>query len=136
MKLSRILFIIFGIVAPIAIGLLHLSVHFRDLVTPEINQYLQKEFFITDKIQPLWNAWGLMSFMMGAAFIVIGLLNLVSFSRLAKDEKPPAGLILVMIMYLVCVIYAGYTFSAWEQFYGSIVGLIGMIVALFLTLKK
>lgn len=136
MKLSRILFIIFGIVAPIAIGSLHTFVHFKDLMAPEINQYLQKEFFITDKVQPLWNAWGLMSFMMGAAFIIIGLLNWVTFRRLAKEEAPPVGSILVMMLYLICVIYAGYTFSAWEQFYGSIVGMIGMSVALFTSIKK
>jgi len=136
MQLSRYIFIVFGIVAPIMIGALHISVHFSELLTPEIKAILDVNARPGDDSASLWNTWGIMSFMMGAAFIVIGLLNLSSFLSLPKKVSPPLGLILTMMVYLACVIYAGYTFSADKQLYGGIVGMIAMTVALVLSFKK
>ena len=134
-KSARIIFLIFGSIAPILIGLLHTKVHFQELLTPEIFDILSIEVPINGRPTKLWNAWGLISFMMGGAFIIIGLLNLAIYSRLGKDESPPISNILIMMIYLGMVIYAARTFNALEQFYGSIGGMAFMSIALFLTLK-
>jgi len=44
-KLARILFLIVGCIFPIFIGAFHTSTHFKDLVTPEIFDYLQKKYW-------------------------------------------------------------------------------------------
>lgn len=129
-SLSRIIFFIFGIAMPILIGALHLLAHFNDLLTPEIKSILDRTIPMFNSPTSIWNTWGLMSFMMGASFVVIGILNLSSFRRLSKTEAPPTGLFVGMMVYLVSVIYAGHTFSAQPQFYGGIVGLLAMITAM------
>jgi len=136
MKISRSIFVVFGIVAPMLIGGLHTFVHFSDLLSPEIKSILDVSVPSRDESDLMWNYWGLMSFMMGAAFIVIGLLNLASYLELPKNANPPIGLILAMLVYLACVVYAGYTFSGEKQLYGGIVGMIAMSVALVLSMKK
>ena len=135
-KTARILFVIFGIVMPILIGSLHTYVHFTELLTPEVFEHLKPTILINGKQTPLWNTWGLVSFMMGTSFIIIGLLNWAAFRQITKQAAPPLTNSIIMILYLLCVIYAGHTFNAPEQFYGSIVGLILMSVSIFLSLKS
>lgn len=134
-KLSRILFLIVGVVFPILIGLLHLVVHLTQLVSPEIQDYLQKEFMYSGKIQPLWDAWGIASFMMGISFVVIGLLNISILRRLSINDYPPVLSIISMMVYLSGVIYVGIEFEQSMQLYGGIFG--GLLIAccLILTLK-
>ena len=134
-KAARILFLIFGTIAPILIGLLHTKVHFQELLTPEIFEILSAEVPMNGRPTRLWNAWGLISFMMGGAFIIIGLLNAAAYSGLGKDNFPPISNIIIMMIYLGMVIYSAGTFNALEQFYGSIGGMFFMTIALFLTLK-
>lgn len=135
-KTARILFVIFGTVMPILIGALHTFVHFKELLTPEIFEHLSTSFPINGRPTPLWNAWGLISFMMGASFIIIGLLNWTAFRQIPKHTTPPVSNSFIMLLYLICVIYAAHTFHAPEQFYGSIVGFILMSVTIFLSLKS
>lgn len=131
-KTAKILFLIFGVIIPIFIGSLHIYVHFKDLLTPEIYEYLQKEVFISYKNQALWNSWGIMSFMMGSSFITIGLINLAIFLKFSKAGHIPKMVISSMMFYQFCVIYVGYTFDQAFQFYGGIVGFIAMKMCLIL----
>ena len=85
-RIARVLYFIVGCFLPILIGGLHLFVHFQELVKPEVFKLLQKEVFILGKIQPLWNTWGITSFMMGASFIVIGIIN-VGFNFKSKKNE-------------------------------------------------
>lgn len=135
-KTARILFLIIGSIFPILIGALHTKVHFAELVIPKVQNDLSGHLTImSDSIQ-YYNTWGLMSFMMGLSFIVIGLLNISIFTRLAKDSNPPIFAIVAMMIYLAGVIYVGATFDAAQQFYGGIFGMILAVVCLLLSLKK
>jgi len=135
-KTARIIYFIFGVIMPILVGGLHTFVHFKELITPEVQELLRHEIPLMGQSELLWNTWGLMSFMMGTSFIIIGLLNLTIFSRLDKHEFPPIGAILSMMAYLGFVVYAGNQFHAIPQFYGGIFGLIMMSFCLSLSLKK
>lgn len=135
-KAARIIYFIFGVIMPILIGGLHTFVHFKELITPEVQDLLRHEIPLMGGSELLWNTWGLMSFMMGTSFIVIGLLNLTLFSRLDKGESPPIGAIISMMAYLGFVVYAGNQFNAAPQFYGGVFGLIMMSLCLVLSLRK
>jgi len=134
-QIARILFLIVACIFPIFIGVLHTATHFTDLVTPEINQYLQKEVIILGTKQPLWNTWGIVSFMMGASFIVIGLLNSSILKRTAKTISLPILAIVAMLIYQICVTYVGYQFEQGFQFYGGIFGLTLIVICLILSIK-
>jgi len=135
-KIARIIFLIVGAVMPIFVGLVHSYVHLTELITPEIEDFLQKKFEYSGKTQPLWDAWGVISFMMGISFIVIGLLNISTFRKLSKTEYPPILSILAMIFYLCCVLYVGIEYQAENQLYGGIVGGVLILICLTLTLRQ
>lgn len=122
-------------ITPIFIGVLHTFTHFKDLLRPEVQQYLQKEIIILGESQIMWNSWGLVSFMMGASFIVIGLLNLSIWTKTAKSEALPILPFLAMIIYQLSVIYVGYEYEQAFQFYGGIFGGLVITSSLLLTLK-
>lgn len=132
----RIIFLAAGCIFPICIGILHTITHFSQLVTPEIYQFLQKEVIILGKSQALWNTWGIISFMMGASFIIIGLLNISTFKKLSKTEFPPVITLIAMILYQLCVIYVGYEFEQDFQLYGGIFGGLLFLISLILTLNN
>jgi len=132
-KIARILYLLVGCIFPIFIGGLHTMTHFSQLLTPDIKEYLQKEFVILGQAQSLWNTWGIVSFMMGASFIIIGLLN-ISIWR--KNASLPSLAISAMIIYQVCVTYVGFEFNQAFQFYGGIFGLLLLFICLILTLKN
>ena len=119
---------------PILIGALHTYVHFTDLAKDNVKETLSSPIIIMGTEQPIWNTWGLVSFMMGVSFIIIGLLNLAAIKN-NIGNYPPVLNIVVMIIYLACVIYAARIFGAAEQFYGGIVGMFLSIICLGLTLK-
>lgn len=134
-KTARILFLIIGVVFPIFIGLIHTYVHLSQLLTPEIEAYLQKEFVYSGKSQALWPAWGVVGFMMGISFVVIGLLNASSLRKLTATEYPPLLSIFAMLLYLAGVIFVGHEYNQSMQFYGGIFGAILTLICLFLTVK-
>lgn len=133
-KTSRTLFLIVGCIMAIFIGSLHTLVHFSDLLTPEIFNHLQKEIPVNGETQIMWNTWGVISFMMGVSFILIGILNLSIWLNLSKTDFPPILALLAMIIYQLCVVYVGVEFNAIQQFYGGIVGGILMLISLIITL--
>lgn len=135
-KIARTLFTIVGCIMPIFIGVLHTATHFSDLVTPEIQEYLQKEVSIIGQNQPLWYTWGITSVMMGISFIVIGILNISMLRTIPKKQNVPILSICAMILYLIFVLYVGIEFEQAFQFYGAIFGLVLMIACLFLSLNS
>lgn len=132
-KTARTLFLIVGCIFPILIGGLHTFVHFTELVTPEIYNYLQKEVTITGTKQPIWNSWGIVSFMMGASFIIIGLLNIVILSISPKTKALPVLPIIAMLLYQLCVVFAGYAYNGPFQLYGGMFGIALLSFCLMLT---
>lgn len=135
-KITKIIFLIVGVIVPIFIGGLHTYVHFRDLLTPEIFEHLQKEVVISGKKQAIWYSWGLISFMMGISFIAIGLINLSIFLKTTKEETLPLLAIIAMLFYQFCVIYVGHEFNQAFQYYGGIGGLMLMSLCFIFTLKQ
>ncbi len=134
-KLAKTFFIIAGCITPIFIGGLHLFVHFKDLIQPKIQNYLQKEMSIFGTEQALWYTWGIVSFMMGASFIIIGLLNIATIKKLHSTDHLPILSIISMMIYQLCVIYVGFEFEQNFQFYGGFLGLILFSISLVLTLR-
>lgn len=129
-KTTTILFALAGIIFPIFIGGLHTVVHFQDLVNPDIQHYLQKPIEIMGDSTPIWNAWGMMSVMMGLSFIVIGILNINSLQNSVNNGSFPIVTLIGMIVYNLAVIYVGHTFDANPQYYGGMLGLTMILICL------
>jgi len=72
--------------------------------------------------------------MMGASFVVIGLINIATIRRLQNGERLPVLTITALIFYQVCVAYVGYAFEQAFQLYGGIFGGVLAVVCLVLTL--
>ncbi|MEM9846684.1 MAG: hypothetical protein AAF847_02250 [Bacteroidota bacterium] len=132
-RIANLLYFLFGILFPILIGALHTWVHFTELTKPEVQQALSNPIFLMGKAQPLWNTWGVMSFMMGISFIIIGLLNLAMRQHHSWKAYPFLSAIVAMLLYYCCVIYVGHTFQAMPQYYGGIFGLLLGLACLILT---
>lgn len=125
MKLiANILYLTIGSIFPILIGALHTWVHFHSLTQPGVRQALSEPIMLMGRQQPPWNTWGVMSFMMGLSFIIIGLLNVVVMQKYTWKSYPPISGILAMLLYLGGVIYVGNTFDALPQYYGGIFGFV------------
>ncbi len=135
LKTSKLLFVLVGCIMPIFIGTLHTYVHFKDLLNPEIEEYLQKQFTIAGQEQALWDTLGIVSFMMGISFIVIGLLNLYIFKSIPKNSPLSLMPILVMSAYQLGVIYVGHEYNQAFQFYGGIFGLVVTVVCIAITIQ-
>ncbi len=135
-KITKNLFRVFGVIFPILIGALHTFAHFTDLIKPEVKEMLSKEIIILGESQLVWNAWGVMSVMMGMSFITIGLINISVLNKLKQNEHPPILAIIAMFIYQISVVYVGFEFDAANQFYGGIFGLILTTICAFLSLKK
>ncbi len=134
-KSARVIYVIIGSVFPILIGALHTFTHFNELTTGKVQQLLSGTIPINGQEQTLWNTWGIMSFMMGVAFIVIGLLNISIYKKLRKDEFPPISTLFVMVIYLSGVIYAANQFEQAPQLYGGVFGLILTSICIFISIR-
>jgi len=135
-KIARVIFILVACIMPIFIGLLHTATHFNELMTPEIQGHLQKEVDILGEKQPLLHTWGIVSFMMGASFVVIGVLNISMLKLLPKTAFLPTFSILIMLLYQLCVTYVGFQFEQVFQLYGGMFGVILLLICMYLNLKN
>ncbi|MEM6803264.1 MAG: hypothetical protein AAF696_17790 [Bacteroidota bacterium] len=135
-KTTRTIFLFLGVIFPILIGASHTYTHFSQLIQPEVAGLLQASIEINGQSQSLWNSWGIMSFMMGIAFMIIGLLNGLLFAQMKKDQHPPQAACLIMLLYLGCVIYAGATFEQAPQLYGGIGGFLCMLICIGLNCRQ
>lgn len=134
-KLTNFLFLLIGSILPILIGALHTLTHFQTLSSPTLQQKLSGTFILFDKEEVLYQTWGIMSFMMGVAFIIIGLLNAETYQRILQGKATPLRPMLIMILYLACVVYAGHEFQQMPQFIGGIVGLCLAGICILLSMK-
>lgn len=134
-KISKIVYLIVAAITPILIGTLHIITHFTQLTNPEIYYFLQEEFIILGKPQSLWYTWGIVSFMMGAAFIIIGLLNMSMLNKLKANECIPFLSLIAMLLYQMCVTYVGYEYTQNFQFYGGLFGLALLIACVIFTVR-
>ncbi len=132
-KASKKLFLLVACIAPIFIGIIHTLTHFTYLLSEEIHIFLQREFMILGELQSLWNTWGIVSFMMGCSFIIIGLLNISMLRKLQSDESIPIFSLIAMALYQICVTYVGYEFSQDFQLYGGFGGFVVILLCLFLS---
>lgn len=123
----------FGAVMPILIGALHTWVHFEDLVTDQIKNLLSDTMIVTGQSQVIYNVWGLMSFMMGISFIIIGLLHFTLIRHRGWDRYPSIVGCVIILLYLLGVIYAASTFNAMPQYYGGLLGTVMVIICIILT---
>lgn len=135
-KIINIIYLLLGSVFPILVGVLHTWTHFQDLTTAKIRLQLSSTIDIMGTEQSVWNTWGLMSFMMGTSFIIIGLLHLVIIQKRSRETLPSVQAWSTIILYLICVVYAAKTFSAVPQYYGGIIGLCLALTCVTLTLKS
>ncbi|MEM6765067.1 MAG: hypothetical protein AAF824_10205 [Bacteroidota bacterium] len=128
-KAANILFLIVGVILPILIGALHTEAHFQTLTSPLLKEMLQGTFILFDQEEILYQTWGIMSFMMGIAFMIIGMLNAHTYHQVRTGKAKLTIPLLIMITYLGCVIYAGHEFQQFPQFYGGIIGLILALIS-------
>jgi len=129
-KIANILYLVLGAIFPLLIGALHTAIHFKDLITIEIQQLLSGSIEIMGVPQSIWKTWGLMSFMMGVSFIIIGLLHLAIIHKNSWKNYPSIPGLLATVLYLICVIYAGKTYEAFSQYYGGVIGLLLVLLSL------
>lgn len=134
MKLSRILYQIVAAMF-IFIGLLHLNVHYTELVTPELQKALEFDIALMGNESDVYKMWQGFSFMMGVCFIIIGLLNLVFIRGIGKTKFPPTGAIIIMMLLMSAVTYSGANFFGPPQFYGGIFALICLSISLIQKFK-
>ncbi|MEO0897045.1 MAG: hypothetical protein AAFY71_11640 [Bacteroidota bacterium] len=131
---ARTLYVMLGIVTPILIGSLHLYSHYIDLVIPEVQEGITMEVQVLGHPSPSFAIWGLMSFVMGLLIILLGLNNYIQFSSLSKEEMPKTFMFVIMIIFLLGVVYAGWEFQSMPHFYAGLVGTIGMFIGLGIRL--
>lgn len=132
-KISRLLFLLVGVLVPIFIGLLHTYAHFKDLMQPHVEVILSKEITVMGEPQILMHTLGVVSFMMGASFITIGLLNM---AWIKSAKTIPAMAYLAMALYQLSVIYVGANFEQGFQLYGGSFGLLVLIISFILSKRK
>lgn len=136
LKLCRIIFLVVAARIPIIIGVMHLYIHFSKLVSPKVEDYLQKGAVISSESPQLWEIWGMTSFMMGLCFIIVGLLNSFTYLKLPKSGFPPLPSVLVMVLYYSGVFYAGIAFEQRFQLYGGLSGILALLLTLAIILRN
>ena len=109
-RLAKILYSVNSITF-MCIALLHTSVHYQELVTPEIQAMLNQSIPLQGAEESVWKLWQGFSFMMGAFMFFFGATHLFIASQVNKNSYPP---ILGSILVLITLI--GFDFSD-NQFY-------------------
>lgn len=120
----------------IVIGLLHLMVHYQDLLEPHLQSSLSHSISVMGNEASVWKMWQGFSFMMGGMMIIIGLFNIAFLRLIPKPTHPPIACIIIMMILLGMVVYSGQHFFGPEQFYGGLFGESLMLIALLFSLKK
>ncbi len=133
-RLSKVLYTINSITC-IFIGLLHTQAHYASLVSEELAQVMNHTVLVTGTNANVYNLWQGMSLMMGLLLIIVGLSHLLILKQLAKENFPPIGGSLILILMLVCVIYAGYYFFGGWQVYGGAMGILLQGTCLILSIR-
>ena len=106
MNTARTAFLIFACIASMLIRGLHLLTHFGQLNTSEFQFMLSAEITDTEQKESLWNTWYLMTFIIGVAFSITGLLHWIIWRIKNTYKRLPTGNIATMLVSLVCVKYS------------------------------
>lgn len=97
-KTANIIYLILGTIMPILVGGLHTWAHYNDLITDHVKTLLSDTIIITGEPQVIYNAWGLMSFLMGYCFIIIGLLHFTLMRHRGWDRYPSmVGCVIILL---------------------------------------
>ncbi|MEM6343632.1 MAG: hypothetical protein AAF927_07110 [Bacteroidota bacterium] len=136
MKTSRILFLIVSAMF-VAIGSLHLTVHFSALTNDDYQAALSAIDFLQLSGKPahIWLLWQGFSMMMGVGLIGIGLLNLGYLLGNSPLFSPPIAVFIIMILFLIVVIVSGFLYFEMAQVYGGILGIGLLLLSLFYKKK-
>lgn len=134
-KLAKVLYGMNGVTC-IFIGVLHTIAHYSELLTEDIKTRLDHKIVVTGLESNIWDLWQGMSLMMGYFIIVIGVLHLFIISQIQKNNYPPIGASIIMILMLLGVIYAGLNFFSIWQVYGGIMGIALQTTCLVISIKK
>jgi len=119
LKISKGLFVLNGITS-IIIGLTHTYAHYNELITSEINGWLDKEIVVTGIKSNIWDLWQGMSLMMSILLIIIGLISVAIIWNLRKGEYPPVNISVIIILMLLAVVYSGVNYFGAAQVYGKL----------------
>ncbi|MFK7922464.1 MAG: hypothetical protein AB8H47_10935 [Bacteroidia bacterium] len=132
MKTSRTLFLIVSSMF-VCIGLLHLWVHFAELITVEYESALSPidHLVLNGQSAHIWLLWQGFSFMMGIGLIFIGLLNFGYLLGKNAMQSPPLMVFGIMIAFLGFVIFSGFRYFEMVQVYGGILGIILLSIAAY-----
>lgn len=133
-RLAKVLYTINSITC-IFIGLLHTHAHYTSLVSEELAEVMNHTVLVTGTDANVYNLWQGMSLMMGLLLIIVGLSHLLILKQLAKNDFPPIGGSLILILMLVFVIYAGYHFFGGWQVYGGGMGILLQGTCLILSIR-
>lgn len=134
-KLAKILYTINSTTC-IFIGLLHTHAHYKELVTNELKNLMDHEIVVTGIATNVFQLWQGMSLMMGLLLIIIGLSHLLILKELTKEQYPPVGGSMIMILMLIFVMFAGYHYFGGWQVYGGGAGLVVQSICLILSIRK
>lgn len=132
-SLAKVLYGANGI-ACMFIGLLHILVHFQDLITDEVRTSLDQEILVSGNPANIWKLWQGMSMMMGYLLIVIGIFNVYILFKLKPNENPSVGVSLILMLMLIGVMYTGYFFFGSWQIYGGGAGFLLQSLCLYISL--
>lgn len=134
-KIAKILYALNSVTC-IFIGAAHTFAHYTDLITLELKEMMNHSVTVTGLESNVWQLWQGMSLMMGLLLIIIGLSHLLILRGLKKEEFPPIGGSLILMLMLVFVIYAGLNFFSAGQVYGGSAGFILQSICLVLSIRK
>lgn len=125
MELSRILFAI-GSSLFIAIGILHLWVHFTQLIAEETQEKVKmaQRIVVMNKKVEVLRLWLGFSLIFGVLLLFLGIIDLLSL-HLADLNSLSFILICVSnMLILLVIIYSGFKYFGKIQIYGGLLGLL------------
>lgn len=132
--MSNILFLI-GNTLIALVGLLHLYVHFKQLVSSEVEEKMLPigRIPVATKKAEVWKLWQGMSFLFGVLLVALGSINMLILFSLSMSENPLQIVNLITILVVISIIYSGYKFFGPMQVYGGYICLILFGLSMFLS---
>ncbi len=136
MELSGILYICASSLF-ILVGILHLTVHFKQLISLETKEKFSsiENIKVIKRNAQVWKLWKGMSLLFGVLLTVLGINNILSLLDLEKNSHPSILISITNVIVLIIIIYSGYKYFSKMQIYGGFLGLILFIISLLLSLN-
>ena len=136
MELSGILYICASTLF-IIVGILHLIVHFNQLISLETKEKFSsiENIKVIKRSAQVWKLWKGMSLLFGVLLTVLGINNILSLLSLGEKSHPSILICIVNIIVLIIIIYTGFKYFSKMQIYGGFLGLILFIASLFFAMN-